>query len=291
MQPVGPPPRTKAPTQTARMLVGSVGLSRASEPPVPRLNARIVPRGTGDVEPPPRCRRHSCAGCRAQCLATVTLRRFLMKLTNETVSIELKNGTVVMGTITGVDVAMNTHLKRVTLMPRGKNPMKIENMSVRGSTIRCYVLPDSLNLDTLLVDIDQPKQRAKRPERTGGAARLNAPAVAACARQRAALGAAYSHRRARRYRVHRAPWARTCQHPRSARRQEHSQRVQVRRVDVAGVGDADEVAADEASVGRQQATFLFASCWHTFAGRRPPAPWRRAGDCRHQGVGPHASLS
>jgi small nuclear ribonucleoprotein D1 len=95
--------------------------------------------------------------------------RFLMKLTNETVSIELKNGTVVMGTITGVDVAMNTHMKRVTLMPRGKNPVKVENMSVRGSNIRCYILPDSLNLDTLLVDIDQPKQRAKRPERTGRA--------------------------------------------------------------------------------------------------------------------------
>lgn len=91
--------------------------------------------------------------------------RFLMKLTNETVSIELKNGTVILGTITGVDVAMNTHLKRVTLMPRGKNPIKVDNMSVRGSMIRCYVLPDSLNLDTLLVDIDQPKQRAKRPER------------------------------------------------------------------------------------------------------------------------------
>ena len=90
-----------------------------------------------------------------------------MKLTNETVSIELKNGTVIMGTITGVDVAMNTHLKRVTLMPRGRNPIKVGNLSVRGSTIRWFILPDSLNLDTLLVDIDQPKQRAKKPERTG----------------------------------------------------------------------------------------------------------------------------
>lgn len=92
-----------------------------------------------------------------------------MKLTNETVSIELKNGTVVMGTISGVDVAMNTHLKHVTIMPKGKPGMPVDNMSVRGSNIRCYILPDSLNLDTLLVDIDQPKQRAKRPERVAGA--------------------------------------------------------------------------------------------------------------------------
>lgn len=67
----------------------------------------------------------------------------------------------------GVDVAMNTHLKNVKLMPRGRSPISVDQMSVRGSTIRYYILPDSLNLDTLLVDIDQPKQRPLKPPRTG----------------------------------------------------------------------------------------------------------------------------
>lgn len=67
----------------------------------------------------------------------------------------------------GVDVAMNTHLKNVKLMPRGRSPINVDQMSVRGSTIRYYILPDSLNLDTLLVDIDQPKQRPLKPPRTG----------------------------------------------------------------------------------------------------------------------------
>ncbi|KAG5546776.1 hypothetical protein RHGRI_018821 [Rhododendron griersonianum] len=78
--------------------------------------------------------------------------RFLMKLNNETVSIELKNGTSVHGTITGVDNSMNTHLKTVKLAVKGKNPITLDHLSVRGNNIRYYILPDSLNLETLLVE-------------------------------------------------------------------------------------------------------------------------------------------
>ncbi|KAH8047539.1 hypothetical protein JL722_12982 [Aureococcus anophagefferens] len=92
--------------------------------------------------------------------------RFLMKLNNETVTIELKNGTVVQGTISGVDISMNTFLKNASLTPKGKNGVKYDTLSVRGSNVRYYILPDSLNLDTLLID-DTPKQKVK----AAGAAR------------------------------------------------------------------------------------------------------------------------
>ncbi|KAJ1963745.1 Sm snRNP core protein Smd1 [Dispira parvispora] len=83
-----------------------------------------------------------------------------MKLSNETVTIELKNGTIVHGTITGLDMSMNTHLKAVKLTVKNKDPMNLETLSVRGSTIRYFILPDSLPLDTLLID-DTPKSKSK----------------------------------------------------------------------------------------------------------------------------------
>ncbi|WZN59024.1 small nuclear ribonucleoprotein SmD1 [Chloropicon roscoffensis] len=102
----------------------------------------------------------------------VKLVRFLMKLSNETVTVELKNGTVVAGTITGVDIAMNTHLKKVKVTPKGGKTQSYDHLSVRGSTIRYYLLPDNLNLDTLLVDLDDPKQKpAKNAGRPGGMGR------------------------------------------------------------------------------------------------------------------------
>lgn len=62
----------------------------------------------------------------------------------------------------GVDVSMNTHLKAVKLTLKGKNPVTLDHLSVRGNNIRYYILPDSLNLETLLVE-DTPRIKPKKP--------------------------------------------------------------------------------------------------------------------------------
>lgn len=96
--------------------------------------------------------------------------RFLMKLSHETVTIELKNGSVVHGTISGVDVAMNTHLKAVKVTLKNREELQLETLSIRGNNIRYFLLPDSLPLETLLID-DAPKGRGKREGFPRGGAR------------------------------------------------------------------------------------------------------------------------
>ncbi|CAH1269563.1 SNRPD1 [Branchiostoma lanceolatum] len=90
-----------------------------------------------------------------------------MKLSHETVTVELKNGTQVHGTITGVDVSMNTHLKAVKMTIKNREPVQLDSLSIRGNNIRYFILPDSLPLDTLLID-DTPKAKAKKREAASG---------------------------------------------------------------------------------------------------------------------------
>lgn len=101
--------------------------------------------------------------------------KFLMKLKNETVTVELKNGTIVMGSINGVDIRMNTFLQNVRLTVKGRNTVPLDQLTIRGNNIRYFILPDTLQIDPLLVE-DEPKVRktkiptkrvkkAKRPER------------------------------------------------------------------------------------------------------------------------------
>ncbi|KAL7267528.1 Sm snRNP core protein Smd1 [Rhizina undulata] len=96
--------------------------------------------------------------------------RFLMKCQNETVTVELKNGTIVHGTILSVDVKMNTSLRTVKMTIRNRDPINLDTINIRGSTIRYFILPDSLPLDTLLID-DAPKPKNKARKETDKAAR------------------------------------------------------------------------------------------------------------------------
>ncbi|KAG4304820.1 hypothetical protein PORY_001873 [Pneumocystis oryctolagi] len=46
---------------------------------------------------------------------------------------------------------------------RQRNPVTLDAMSIRGSNIRYFILPDSLPLDTLLID-DAPKPKQKKKD-------------------------------------------------------------------------------------------------------------------------------
>ena len=59
-------------------------------------------------------------------------------------------------------MSMNTHLKAVKMTLKGKNPLPLEHMSVRGSNIRYVILPETINLDNLLQDTTvHPKPKKK----------------------------------------------------------------------------------------------------------------------------------
>jgi small nuclear ribonucleoprotein D1 len=76
--------------------------------------------------------------------------KFLQQLTESTVEVELKNGTIVTGQVVHVDQNMNTHLSNVKVVSKGKKPVAMDQLSVRGATIRYVVLPSELNYDHML---------------------------------------------------------------------------------------------------------------------------------------------
>lgn len=111
-----------------------------------------------------------------------------MKCSNETVTIELKtgklrrdhttlhlaqtanhilpaSGTIVQGTIASVSPQMNTNLRNAKMTPKGGSQISLDHVSIRGSEIRYYILPDSLPLDTLLIDdTPKPKNKARKEQ-------------------------------------------------------------------------------------------------------------------------------
>ena len=60
----------------------------------------------------------------------------------------------------GVDITMNTHLRAVKLTVKGRDTIALDHLTIRGNNIRYFLLPESLPLETLLVD-DAPKLKQK----------------------------------------------------------------------------------------------------------------------------------
>ena len=53
---------------------------------------------------------------------------------------------------------------------KGGSPVNLDQISIRGSEIRHIILPDSLPLDTLLIDdTPKPKNKARKETDRGGA--------------------------------------------------------------------------------------------------------------------------
>lgn len=75
-----------------------------------------------------------------------------MKLNNETVQIELKNQTIIQGTIISVSPNMNIILKKIKMVIKNRDPQLLDYINIRGNMIRDVILPDSLNLDLLLTE-------------------------------------------------------------------------------------------------------------------------------------------
>lgn len=70
-----------------------------------------------------------------------------------------------------VDPQMNTHLKSVKLHLRNapsNAPLSLDSIAIRGNNVRYFILPDSLPLDTLLVD-DAPRAKKRKEGAAGGA--------------------------------------------------------------------------------------------------------------------------
>jgi small nuclear ribonucleoprotein D1 len=71
-------------------------------------------------------------------------------------------------------MSMNTHLKAVKLTVKGREAVALDHLTIRGNNIRYFLLPESLPLETLLVD-DAPKVRNKKQVRDnqGGRGGMN----------------------------------------------------------------------------------------------------------------------
>ena len=62
---------------------------------------------------------------------------------------------------------MNTHLKAVKMTVKGRETVTLDHLTIRGNNIRYFLLPESLPLETLLINDTSANKVKKR--KTGNA--------------------------------------------------------------------------------------------------------------------------
>ena len=70
-----------------------------------------------------------------------------------------KHTLVVVGVLHAPLIVYLFYIYLLLYSSRGKNPVSSATLSVRGSTVRAWILPESLNLDALLVDDTASKKK------------------------------------------------------------------------------------------------------------------------------------
>lgn len=79
--------------------------------------------------------------------------RFLMNIpnsTNQPVTVELKNGNIISGTMLSCNPLMNLNLKNVKLQQPLQDPILLDFINIRGNQVRQIILPDELNIESVL---------------------------------------------------------------------------------------------------------------------------------------------
>lgn len=82
----------------------------------------------------------------------MNINTILKKILNETISIELKNGTLIYGILTKFDKSMNLYLKKVKKSFPYQKSIYFDFVSIRGSMVRYIILPDWINIDLILLE-------------------------------------------------------------------------------------------------------------------------------------------
>jgi small nuclear ribonucleoprotein D1 len=89
-------------------------------------------------------------------------------LVGDTVTIELKNSSVVTGTLASVDQTMTCHLSGAKVVPRSGEPELHDELTVRGMNIRLFLLNETTDIDTLLTKAAAAEKRTHNDNKKKG---------------------------------------------------------------------------------------------------------------------------